>query len=446
MKLHVTSLGCAKNMVDTEFMLGKLLKSGCSLTEYPEEAEIIIINTCSFIESAINESIDTILELAAFKQNGNCKKLIAAGCLPERFREKIADALPEVDFFLGTGAFDKILDAVNGSLDNGVCCLPPPDSIPLQKADDPRYLATPHMAYIKIAEGCDKKCTYCIIPKLRGKQQSRTITDIVSEADALISAGVKELLLVAQETTDYGKDLTSADNIEKLLDELSKISDDVWIRMLYSHPESINKSLIKTIASHDNICSYYDIPIQHVSNSVLKRMGRQYTSNDLYKLFKTIKQIDPDAALRTTVMTGFPGETDSDFQELLNFLKEIRFTHMGAFIYSDSEDIPSHKLPDHVNKKKAEERYDQLMFNQAEISLENNRMHINKIYKVLLEEITPEGQIKGRTYFQAPEVDGLIYITPNISEAANHIGHFAMIKITEAHEYDLAGKFYERTL
>ena len=433
-------------MVDTEFMIGKLLKSGCSLTEYPEEAEIIIINTCSFIESAINESIDTILELAAFKQNGNCKKLIVAGCLPERFREKIADALPEVDFFLGTGAFDKILDAVNGSFDNSVCYLPEPNSTPLQKADDSRYLATPHMAYIKIAEGCDKKCTYCIIPKLRGKQQSRTITDIVSEADALISAGVKELLLVAQETTDYGRDLTSTDNIEKLLDELSKISDGIWIRMLYSHPESINESLIKTIASHDNICSYYDIPIQHVSNSVLKRMGRQYTSNDLHKLFETIKQIDPHAALRTTVMTGFPGETDRDFQELLNFLKEIRFTHMGAFIYSDSEDIPSHKLPDHVNKEKSEERYNQLMFNQAKISLKNNRMHINKIYKVLLEKITPDGNVKGRTYFQAPEVDGLTYITSNISEAGNHIGRFAMIEITEAQEYDLTGKFYEHTL
>ena len=440
MKLYFTSLGCAKNLVDTELMLGMLLKSGLILTEHPEEAETIIINTCSFIESAINESIDTILELAEFKQNGNCRRLIAVGCLPERFREKIADALPEVDVFLGTGAFDKILEAVDGSLNPGSCYLPRPDLLPLQNSDDSRCLSASHMAYIKIAEGCDKKCTYCIIPRLRGKQKSRLITDIVSEADRLISAGVKEILLVAQETTDYGRDLTSCDNLAKLLEELSKISDDIWIRVLYSHPESINETLIKTIALHDNICSYYDIPIQHASNAVLKRMGRQYTRDDLYKLFERIRLIDPQAALRTTVMTGFPGETERDFQELLNFIQEIRFTNLGAFIYSDSEDIPSHRLPDHINKEKSKERYDKLMLNQAEISLDNNRMHIDKIYKILLEEESTGDNFKGRAFFQAPEVDGITYINSNISAADLHTGDFAMARITGANEYDLNGE------
>ncbi|MCD6223954.1 MAG: 30S ribosomal protein S12 methylthiotransferase RimO [Deltaproteobacteria bacterium] len=440
MKLHITSLGCAKNLVDTELMLGMLLKSGFILTEHPEEAETIIINTCSFIESAINESIDTILELAEFKKNGNCRRLIAVGCLPERFREKIADALPEVDVFLGTGAFDKILEAVNGSLNPGSCYLPRPDLLPLQNSDDSRCLSASHMAYIKIAEGCDKKCTYCIIPRLRGKQKSRLITDIVAEADRLISAGVKEVLLVAQETTDYGRDLTSCDNLAKLLEELSKISDDIWIRVLYSHPESINETLIKTIALHDNICSYYDIPIQHASNAVLKRMGRQYTRDDLYKLFESIRLIDPQAALRTTVMTGFPGETERDFQELLNFIQEIRFTNLGAFIYSDSDDIPSHGLPDHVNKERAQERYDVLMSIQAEISLENNRMHIDKVYKILLEEESTGDNFKGRAFFQAPEVDGITYINSNISAADLHAGDFAMVRITGANEYDLTGE------
>ena len=436
MKLHIISLGCAKNLVDTELMLGKLVKSGLVLTEHPEEAEIIIINTCSFVESAINESIDTILELSAFRQDGICKKLIAVGCLPERFREKIAEALPEVDLFLGTGAFDKILEAVNGSLTQGSCYLPRPDSLPRQRPDDPRYISTSHMAYIKIAEGCDKKCTYCIIPGLRGKQKSRPITDIVSEAERLVSAGVKEILLVAQETTGYGRDLEPFVGIDNLLKELAAISDDIWIRVLYSHPESINESLIKIIAQHDNICSYYDIPIQHASNAVLKRMGRQYTRNNLYSLFKKIRLLDPRSALRTTVITGFPGETEREFQELLNFIQEIRFTHLGAFIYSDSEDLPSHRLPCHVDEDKAQERYESLMAAQAAISLDNNRMHINGIYKVLLEEKITGNNFKGRTFFQAPEADGIIYITADGQQA----GDFAMIRVTGAYEYDLTGE------
>jgi ribosomal protein S12 methylthiotransferase len=355
-------------------------------------------------------------------------------------REKITEALPEVDFFLGTGAFDKILEAIAGSLAPGSCHLPRPDLLPLQNWDDSRYLSTSHMAYIKITEGCDKKCTYCIIPKLRGKQKSRSITDILAEADRLISAGVKEILLVAQETTDYGRDLSSCDNLVKLLEELSKISYDTWFRVLYSHPESINETLINTIARHDNICSYYDIPIQHASNAVLKRMGRQYTRNDLYKLFKSIRLIDPEAALRTTVMTGFPGETERDFQELLSFIQEIRFTHLGAFIYSDSEDISSHRLPDHINKEKSKKRYDRLMSSQAEISLENNRMHIDKIYKILLEEELTGDNFKGRTFFQAPEVDGITYVNSNISAGDHHAGDFAMVRITWANEYDLTGE------
>ena len=436
MKLHLVSLGCAKNLIDSEVMLGRLVNAGLALTDDPAEAEIIIVNTCSFIEPAVNESIDTILELAKFKDNGTCWHLVVTGCLPERFREEIVSALPEVDIFLGTGAFDRIVQAVEGSSGFSKCFFPDPNLLTLQGRDTLRVRSSSHIAYIKIAEGCSRHCTYCIIPKLRGKYRSRNHEDIIAEARSLVLSGVKELIIVAQDTTNYGKDLNMSVDLSVLLESISDISEDVWVRLLYGHPESIDESVIKTIATHDNICTYFDIPVQHVSSSVLKRMGRKYTRDDLYRLFEQIRETAPDCALRTTAIVGFPGETDKDFQQLFDFVEDIRFDHLGVFIYSDSEDLLSHRLSRHVPKNTAKKRHDRLMSRQKDISLENNQKYIGRVLRVLVEEQSENNLFIGRTYFQAPEVDGITYINSNQLQPSR----FAGIKITDAFEYDLAGK------
>ena len=436
MKLHLASLGCARNLVDSEVMLGRLKHSGWTITEDPAEAETIIVNTCSFIESAVNESIDTILELAAFKKNGSCRKLIVAGCLPERYREDIVAALPEVDVFLGTGAYDKIIQAVDGTLATPGCILPDPNLTLLQAHDIPRVQSRAHMAYIKIAEGCDRHCTYCIIPTLRGRQKSRLPGPIVAEALSLIKTGVKELVLVAQDTTAYGRDLNPPTDLSCLLEELASLSGQVWFRVLYGHPESIQPAMIQTIADHPNICSYFDIPIQHADPMVLKRMGRQYSRDDLKRLYEKIRTLCPDAALRTTVIVGFPGETDKAFRELMDFVNHIRFDHLGVFTYSDAEDIPSHRLSGHVSAQKAQDRLDQLMSFQAEISYRNNCKHIGKTYQVLVEEKQAGKTFIGRTAFQAPEVDGIT----TIRGGGLKTGCFRSVKITDAQDYDLSGE------
>ena len=436
MKLHLVSLGCAKNLIDSEVMLGRLVNAGWVITDDPAEAEIIIVNTCSFIEPAVNESIDTILELAKFKETGICRHLVVTGCLPERFREEIVHALPEVDIFLGTGAFDRIVHAVNGSSDFSKCLLPDPNLLTMQAKEAHRVRSSSHIAYIKIAEGCSRHCTYCIIPRLRGKYRSRNHEDIIAEARSLVLSGVKELIIVAQDTTSYGKDLNMSVDLSGLLESISDISEDVWIRLMYGHPESIDESIIKTIATYDNICTYFDIPVQHVSNSVLKRMRRKYTRDDLYRLFEKIRETAPDCALRTTAIVGFPGETDKDFQELFDFAEDICFDHFGVFLYSDSEDLQSHRLSHHVPKNTAKERHDRLMSRQADISLKNNQKYIGRVLKVLVEEKSEDNLFIGRTYFQAPEVDGITYINSKQLQP----GRFAGIKITDAFEYDLAGK------
>jgi len=436
MKLHLVSLGCAKNLIDSEVMLGRLVDAGWVLTDDPAEAEIIIVNTCSFIEPAVNESIDTILELAKFKETGICRHLVVTGCLPERFREEIVHALPEVDIFLGTGAFDRIVHAVNGSSDFSKCLLPDPNLLTMQGKEAHRVRSSSHIAYIKIAEGCSRHCTYCIIPGLRGKYRSRDHEDIIAEARSLVLSGVKELIIVAQDTTSYGKDLKTSVDLRGLLESISDISGDVWIRLMYGHPESIDESIIKTIATCDNICTYFDIPIQHVSSSVLKRMRRKYTRDDLYRLFEKIRETAPDCALRTTAIVGFPGETDKDFQQLFDFVEDICFDHLGVFLYSDSEDLQSHRLANHVSMNTAKKRHDRLMSRQADISLKNNQKYIGRVLNVLVDEKSKDNLFIGRTYFQAPEVDGITYINSNQLQP----GRFAGIKVTDASEYDLAGK------
>jgi len=438
MNVHLLNLGCVRNLVDSELMMGRLADSGCSMVSEASDAEVIIVNTCSFIEAAITESIDTILELAKLKTSGSCRRLIVAGCLPERFGQDIAAALPEVDLFLGTGAFDAIADAVTGNLTTP-CLLPDPESSLLPIAHAPRLRTLPHLAYLKIAEGCGSHCTYCIIPKLRGKQRSRPIRDIAEEARMLITSGVKELVLVAQETTNYGRDLSEKANISMLSDQIAQISENVRIRILYGHPESLDESFIRTVASHKNICSYYDVPIQHASSSVLKRMGRHYSQKDLYRIFENIRTRDPEAVLRTTVIVGFPGETDKDMDALMTFIQDIRFDHLGAFIYSDAEDLPSHRLKHHVPKQIAKKRHDRVMKRQRAISLKNNEKYLGKRLTVLTEESPEPGMFIGRTAFQAPEVDGITYIH---AEGLN-IGEFAQVKITDTLEYDLIGEIDE---
>ena len=441
MKVNLVSLGCARNLIDSEVMLGRLSKAGWVMTPDPSQAETIIVNTCSFIESAVNESIDTILELAKYKEDGNCRQLIVTGCLPERYREKVVNAIPEVDLFLGTGAFDKIVEAVDGSLGPSACLLPDPDLLMLQQANTPRVQSSRHTAYLKIAEGCSKNCSYCIIPKLRGRQKSRLIDDIAAEARCLLQSGAKELVLIAQDTTAYGNDLIPPVSVSRLLERLSdlageaSLTDEFRIRLMYGHPESIDPSVVEMIAARSNICSYFDIPIQHASDPVLKRMGRHYTRDGLRKLFDRIRTTDPDAALRTTFIVGFPGETDRDFAELLAFIEDVRFDHLGGFMYSDSEDLASHKLADQVPADIARDRYDALMSRQAHISSQNNRKYQGLVLSVLVEEALEDRLFSGRTQHQAPEVDGVTLVH------STHLktGCFVKARIRQTLEYDLIG-------
>ena len=446
-KLYLESLGCARNQVDSEIMNGRLKKAGWTLTDDPGEAATIVVNTCSFIESAAQESVDTILELAEYKKEGTCKRLVVTGCLPERYREDIVTSLPEVDVFLGTGAYDQIISAVQDPKFTNQCVLPDPDLVALQDKDSPRDLSQSHLAYLKIAEGCSKACTYCIIPKLRGSQHSRPPDDIISEAKQLVAGGAKELVLVAQDTTAYGRDLAQPVNLGQLMQRLASTKFDAaqavdgpWFRVLYGHPESIDDAFIETVAAFHNVCSYFDIPIQHASTRVLKRMGRQYTRSNLFRLFDRIRARVPEAVLRTTLIVGFPGETDQDFEQLMDFAEQVRFDHLGVFIYSDSDDLSSHHLSGHVPKNVAQQRYHQIMSAQSGISSENNQKYIGKIVKVLVEEFLENHLFAGRTNFQAPEVDGISYINTSPLPFDLKIGNFTDMRVTDAMEYDLMGE------
>jgi len=378
-----------------------------------------------------------ILELAQLKQSGKCKNLIVTGCLPERYRENIAEQIPEADLFLGTGAFDCIVQAVNGTLKSPKCLLPDPDAIAVPGPDVQRVQSFSHMAYLKIAEGCSRHCTYCIIPRLRGKQKSRQPEHILAEARRLAEKGVKEIVLVAQDSTAYGNDLGTETDLAMLLESLAAISQDIWIRVMYGHPESIDEKIIRTMTQHPNICSYFDLPIQHASDSILKKMGRHHSRADLHRLFDAIRKADPNATLRTTVIVGFPGETAKDFRELLAFAEKIRFDHLGVFPYSDADDLPSHKLSGHVSQKTAQERYDQLMGCQMEISAQKNQKYLDRTLKTLIEELPETGVAEGRTSFQAPEVDGMVYVH---HKGNLQIGDFVQVRITDTLEYDLVGE------
>ena len=439
MQIYLASLGCAKNQVDSEVMLGRLSRAGYHLVSGPENAHVIVVNTCSFIQPAADESIDTILELARFKEEGSCRRLIVTGCLPERYREEITTALPEVDQFLGTGAFDQIVSAVEEMTTGSGCILPDPGAASPYRADDISLRAAPTFAYIKIAEGCNRHCTYCIIPKLRGRQNSRQLTEILYEAQGLSEAGTRELILVAQDSTDYGSDLGESTGLADLLRGLAPVVKGAWIRVMYGHPLSLSQDIVDSMAAHDNVCAYFDVPIQHASDRLLKRMGRHYTRQQLHELFDAIRTRIPGAALRTTVITGFPGETDEDYQQLVQFVEEVKFDHLGVFTYSDAEDLPSNTFAGKVPVPLADERRDELMLRQAQISAAINAGYVGQALSVLVESVTDSMEAVGRTMFQAPEVDGITIVKTDPARQTLQVGQLIEVKITESMDYDLFG-------
>jgi len=441
MIIFLETLGCSRNQIDSEIMLGKLVAHGHSITDDPSLAEVIIVNTCGFISTASDEAVDVILEMAELKRKGKCEKLIVTGCLSQRYKDdkSLVSTLPEVDAFLGTGACDHIVKVVEEKQVKTLTLFSDPNIREFQNILEPRQLTSEVFAYIKVSEGCNRKCTYCIIPQLRGLQRSRPKEDICREAESLISRGVKEIILTAENTTDYGQDLHDGAGFEHVLTSLAKTLDNnhnpAWIRFLYTHPKTLTREIILSVKNHENICSYYDVPIQHASTSILKKMGRSYTNKDLYTLFKTIRQIDPQAVLRTTIIVGFPGETEEDFNILMQFIKDIKFDHLGVFIYSDSPDLKSHHLKNHIHEDLAETRHDMIMAAQAKISQEINTQYVGKTFEVLVEENPEPGLFIARTMFQAPEVDGVTFIYENELE----INTFVNVRITEGFEYDIAG-------
>ena len=438
MKILFISLGCDKNLVDSEVMLGLLASRGYEMIDDEQEADIIVVNTCCFIHDAKQESVDNILEMAEYKKTGKLKALIVTGCLAERYRQEIIDEIPEVDAVLGTTAYDKILDAVDEALE-GKHFLEMEDLQALPVVDTKRQITTGgHFAYMKIAEGCDKHCTYCIIPKIRGTYRSVPMEQLIKEAEELAAQGVKELILVAQETTLYGKDLYGEKSLHKLLKELCKVSGIQWIRILYCYPEEITDELIQVIKEEPKICHYLDLPIQHANDEILKRMGRRTSKQELIDIVTKLRKEIPDICLRTTLITGFPGETEEQHQELVEFVDEMEFDRLGVFTYSPEEDTPAATMADQIDEEVKLERQAELMELQQEIAFDTAEKMIGREMLVMIEgKIADEPAYVGRTYKDAPNVDGLIFI--NTDEELMS-GDFARVRVTGALEYDLIGE------
>lgn len=438
MNILFISLGCDKNLVDSEVMLGLLDKKGYQIVDSEEEADIIVVNTCCFIHDAKEESIQTILEMAEYKKEGKLKALIVTGCLAQRYQQEIIDEIPEVDAVLGTTSYDHIVEAVEEALaGNGHVVLEDVDALPDVK--EKRLVTTGgHYAYMKIAEGCDKHCTYCIIPKLRGNYRSVPMEKLLAEAKDLADQGVKELILVAQETTVYGKDLYGEKSLHKLLRELCKISGIQWIRILYCYPEEIYDELIQTIKEENKVCHYLDLPIQHASDAVLKRMGRRTSKAQLVEIIEKLRKEIPDISLRTTLITGFPGETQEQHEELKDFVDEMEFDRLGVFTYSPEEDTPAATMTEQIPEEVKEDRQAELMELQQEIAFDLAEDMVGREVLVMIEgKVADENAYVGRTYKDAPNVDGLIFVE---SEEELMSGDFARVRITGALEYDLMGE------
>lgn len=438
MKILFISLGCDKNLVDTEVMLGMLASRGYEMTNDEQEADIIVINTCCFIHDAKEESIQNILDMAEYKKNGSAKALIVTGCMAERYRQEILDEIPEVDEVLGTTAYDRILDAVDAALAGQHEVMTANlDALPLPETK--RLVTTGgHFAYLKIAEGCDKHCTYCIIPKIRGNFRSVPMERLLKEAQDLAEQGVKELILVAQETTLYGKDLYGEKSLPKLLRELCKISGIRWIRILYCYPEEITDELIQVMKEEPKICHYLDLPIQHANDTILKRMGRRTSKQELIDIVQKLRKEIPDICLRTTLITGFPGETQEQHEEVMEFIDILEFDRLGAFTYSPEEDTPAATFEDQIEEEVKEDRQADIMELQQEIAFDKAEDMIGREVLVMIEgKVADENAYVGRTYRDAPNVDGLIFINTDVELIS---GDFAKVKVTGALDYDLIGE------
>ena len=436
-RIGVISLGCPKNLVDSEIMLGLLKGAQYEIVNDKENADVLIVNTCGFIESAQQESINTILEMAKEKEKG-CEVLIVTGCMAERYREKILDLIPEVDAVLGTGNYKDIAEVINKAYNGEKTVL-------YGKLDETDYLdeervtsTQKHTTYLKIAEGCDNYCTYCIIPSLRGKYRSRKMESLIKEANILANNGTKELILVAQDTTRYGVDLYGEKKLPELIREISRIDGIEWIRLLYCYPEEITDELIDEIANNKKVCKYIDIPIQHASDNILKTMGRRGTAQQIRDILNKLKERVPEIAIRTSLIVGFPGETEQDFEELKEFVEQFEFDRLGVFTYSKEEGTPAYKMKNQIKKHIKLQRQKQLLSLQNEVSTKKNMLRLGNTYKAIVEGIADDGIFYfGRTQFEAPEIDGIIYFT---SPEPLDIGTFVDVKILNAEDYDLIGE------
>ena len=441
MKVLFISLGCDKNLVDSEVMLGLLASRGYRIVDDEAEADVIVINTCCFIHDAKEESIQSILEMAEYKTKGSLKVLIVAGCLAQRYQQEILEEIPEVDAVLGTSSYDKIAEAIEEALAGHVKSYM--ESIDRLPRPEGRRMVTTggHYAYLKIAEGCDKHCTYCIIPKIRGDYRSVPMEELLAEAEELAGQGVRELILVAQETTVYGLDLYGEKSLHRLLRRLCQIEGIRWIRILYCYPEEIDEDLIRVIREEPKICHYLDLPIQHASDQVLKRMGRRTSRRQIQEMIGRLRREIPDIAIRTTLITGFPGETEEQHRELLEFTDQMEFDRLGVFTYSPEEGTPAASMPDQIPDEVKEKRRSELMELQQEIAFDLAEDMIGREITVMIEgRVADENAYVGRTYRDAPGVDGLIFI--NTGEALMS-GDFARVKVTGALEYDLIGELIE---
>ena len=437
-KVLFISLGCDKNLTDSEEMLGMLVENGYEITNDETEAEVIVINTCAFIHDAKEESVNTILEMARYKEEGTCKALLVTGCLAQRYKEEIVGEIPEVDAVLGTASYDEIIKALN-QVFSGESFLEFKDINSLPKHSRKRVITTGgYFEYLKIAEGCDKHCTYCIIPKLRGNFRSIPMEQLLSQAEYLAEQGVRELILVAQETTVYGKDLYGEKSLHILLKKLCQIPGIQWIRVLYCYPEEIYPELIQTMKEEPKICHYLDLPIQHCSDRILKRMGRRTTKQELVDIVETLRREIPDIILRTTLITGFPGETQEDHEELMEFIDTMEFDRLGVFTYSPEEDTPAAIMPDQIDEEVKLNRQAELMELQQEISLDKGNDKIGSVVEVMIEgKVADENAYVARTYGDAPNVDGYIFVNTSTELMT---GDFARVHVTGALEYDLIGE------
>lgn len=441
MNIYFVSLGCDKNLVDSEMMITSLRKNGFVLTDDIEEADVIVVNTCCFIGDAKEESINTLIEMGGYK-DGRCKLLVAAGCLAQRYHNEIKEDIPEVDLIVGTMGYEDLSDKINEALEGkGV----------LESLKDIDYLPTPltdrdsmsggYYAYLKIAEGCDKCCTYCVIPKVRGHYRSVPMDNLIAQAKHLVNNGAKELILVAQETTLYGKDIYGEKSLPKLLDELSKIDELKWIRILYCYPEEITDELIDAIKRNPKVCNYLDMPIQHGADDVLRRMGRWTNREQIENTVSKLRKEIPDIVLRTTLITGFPGETEEDFEQLKEFVEKMQFDRLGVFTYSREEDTPAAEMDKQIEEEIKASRRDEIMQIQQDIAFDKSNSRVGEIYEVMIEGKLPEeGVYIARTYMDAPDVDGYVFIQSDYNFDS---GDFVKVEITRSDEYDLIGEIID---